>query len=543
MKRIVFAALFAGVVLAAFAARGLAAGGLTGNWTVNLLEQGKQLTFWLVKLEDKGGKLTGAVESADKVPKSQIDGLRMDGDLLHFTIKVDGTAFDFQGKVPRGEAKKIQGSIARGALMIPAQLEPTTATDLKDKEVAKDVEPKLPKELDTKALADLRDNPFLFEVARDMFREAAAKKAEPAKVGEWVDLVAKAAAAYGPRWQREVALRTAEALAGEKQYGALAEQAARQALAAKGIDNENKLRAMTALATALKKEGKEDYTKVAASVDALERDLYKEHSKDALPFTPDKFGGRKDKSDRAVLVELFTGAQCPPCVAADLAFDALGKAYSPKEVVLLQYHLHIPGPDPLTNPGTLARLKYYSKEVEGTPTILFNGKAEAGGGGFVPHAKAKYVEYRQVVDPLLEKPAPVKLEATAVRKGDKIHITATASGVDKPGDKVRLRLALIEEWVRYRGGNGLSYHHHIVRDLPGGAEGLALTKETGKQEATVDVDALRTKLVTYLEEFAKNEGPFPSSSWPLGLRDLRVVAFVQNDETKEVLQAVEVAVR
>ena len=262
-----------------------------------------------------------------------------------------------------------------------------------------------------------------------------------------------------------------------------------------------------------------------------------------MPFPPDKFSGRKDKNDRAVLVELFTGAQCPPCVAADLAFDALGKTYSPKDVVLLQYHLHIPGPDPLTNPGTLARVKYYSKEVEGTPTILFNGKAEAGGGGFVPHAKAKYTEYRGVVDPLLEKPAPVKLEATAVRKGDNIHITATASGVDNPGEKVRLRLALIEEWVRYRGGNGLSYHHHIVRDLPGGAEGLALTKETGKVEATVDLDALRTKLATYLEEFAKNEGPFPSSSWPLSLRDLRVVAFVQNDDTQEVLQAVEVAVR
>ena len=50
------------------------------------------------------------------------------------------------------------------------------------------------------------------------------------------------------------------------------------------------------------------------------------------------------------LVELFTGAQCPPCVAADIAFDAEAvKSYKAADVVLLQYHLHIPGPDPLTN--------------------------------------------------------------------------------------------------------------------------------------------------------------------------------------------------
>ena len=51
---------------------------------------------------------------------------------------------------------------------------------------------------------------------------------------------------------------------------------------------------------------------------------------DKVPFIAVKpFAGRKGKSDRAVLVELFTGAQCPPCVAADMAFDALPQTYKP----------------------------------------------------------------------------------------------------------------------------------------------------------------------------------------------------------------------
>ena len=60
-------------------------------------------------------------------------------------------------------------------------------------------------------------------------------------------------------------------------------------------------------------------------------------------------------------MELFTGANCPPCVAADLAFDGLQKAYSDKEVVLLQYHMNIPrGPEALTNADSDARFEYYA---------------------------------------------------------------------------------------------------------------------------------------------------------------------------------------
>jgi hypothetical protein len=540
MKRIACASLLAAGLLGVLAVRVLADGGLSGNWKVHLFENGARHTFWLVKLEEKDGKLTGSVESADKVPPSTLTRLGLDGDVLHFTVSVRGTTFAFQGKAPKGDSNKIRGSIARGDLMIPAQLERTTAADLKDQTVTKNVKPKLPKELDTKALTDLEDSPLLFEVAREMFGDASAKKAEPAQVREWFDLVTKAAAAYGPRWQREIALRSAEKLAGTKEYAAIAEQAARQAL--QGADIDLRLRAMTALATALKAEGKEEFPKVAAQVDELEVEAYRKHSKDGLPYTPEKRTDRKGTSDRVVLVELFTGSQCPPCVAADLAFDGLEKTYGPKEVALLEYHVHIPGPDPLANADTMARLKYYGEQIEGTPTILFNGKAEASGGGLAPDSKDKYDEYRKVIDPLLKKSATLKLEAEAEAKGDKIHITATASGVDKPGEKVRLRLALVEKWVRYRGGNGLPYHHHVVRDMPGGADGLALTKETGKQDVTVDVNELRDKLDAYLDDYAKNEAPFSGSTRPLRLHDLRVVAFVQNDETKEVLQAVEVPI-
>src|SRR5204862_922525 len=106
------------------------------------------------------------------------------------------------------------------------------------------------------------------------------------------------------------------------------------------------------------------------------------HDRAALDFDPAKFKGRKSKSNRAVLVELFTGAQCPPCVAADLAFDALEKAFPSSDVVLLQYHLHIPRPDALCNADVEKRATLYRATLDSTPTIYLNGKPkEAAQGG------------------------------------------------------------------------------------------------------------------------------------------------------------------
>src|SRR5262249_25707965 len=160
--------------------------------------------------------------------------------------------------------------------------------------------------------------------------------------------------------------------------------------------------------------------------------------------------GRKDRSaNRAVVMELFTGAQCPPCVAADVAFDALEKAHKPTNLILIQYHLHIPGPDPMTNPDSVARWedyqKLFEKEVQGTPTPLFNGKPyehfdsepKHGGGGPMSWSEDKFKQYRAVIDPLLDQKTDVKLSGTARRSGDKVAIETRVDGVKDAGDDIR----------------------------------------------------------------------------------------------------------
>jgi hypothetical protein len=104
-----------------------------------------------------------------------------------------------------------------------------------------------------------------------------------------------------------------------------------------------------------------------------------------------------------------------------------------------------------------------------------------------------------------------------------------------------LRFVVAEERIRFAGGNGIRYHHHVVRALPGGAKGIALTKKASDHTVAIDpVDAMREKQAKYLDTFAKEEGEFPHADRPLAFANLKLIAFVQNDATGEVLQAVQV---
>jgi hypothetical protein len=92
------------------------------------------------------------------------------------------------------------------------------------------------------------------------------------------------------------------------------------------------------------------------------------------------------------------------------------------------------------------------------------------------------------------------------------------------------------------GGNKIRIHHHVVRAMPGGADGKALTEKDGQVKASVDMPELRKTLTSYLDGFVAAKGPFPRNIRPMEMRELRVVALVQDDESHEILQAIQVGV-
>jgi hypothetical protein len=380
-------------------------------------------------------------------------------------------------------------------------------------------------------------------------------------VRKHVDTWLEGAKPYGAEWTTQCWIGALQSLQGKKSYAKLALDLARQAkkdLAADAsIDQQAAV--TQALAGAARLAGKKDLAAAAeAEMAVLDEKLDEEYHAKVPPFMPEPYAGREDpKNDRVVLFELFTGAQCPPCVAADVAFDALLSTYQPTELVTLQYHLHIPGPDPLTNPDSATRSQYYS--LRGTPSTYFNGVSGAGGGGGMPQSKGKYDQFRQEIDKQLAGAKSAKIELQLTRSGDKILVSATAQASakddakdddeakddgeakDEGESKLRLRVVLTEESIRYVGGNQLRFHHHVVRGFPGGVEGKALVAGEGKVELTIDLDEVREGLNKYLDDFAKGSG-FPAALPKMDFKSLAVVAFVQDDADKRVLHAVQASV-
>ncbi|WP_439627238.1 hypothetical protein [Gemmata sp.] len=510
----------------------------SGNWKLSVPLGREGSLFLMLAITEQDGKWVGDYLTASEKLRAEpkFKSIAVKGDSVQFTMEFAGQPFlSFDGVLSK-DKKKISGSISvvGGPLQL-TDMFPTKLRALDDPFAAA-----------REALGQIDDGPGLFAAAGEVLAKAGAKKVPADEVRAVLDRLNRVAANYGPRWERESTLQAANLLSGQEGFADLAVAQAKRAerLLTDDDDAATRMKVLDVVVQALNKAGKPDDAKpYAAQMAKLEARDFADYAK-SFPFKTTEFAGRKMKSDRGVLVEVFTGAECPPCAAVDLAFDGLLKTYPPADVVLLQYHLHIPRPDPLTNADSAFRgEEFYGDQLRGAPTVFVAGKLGPAGGGPPSNAGKTYEAIRESIDAALEKPAGVKL-ALAVTKGEKGGYTAkaTVADLETPGEKVVLRFALAEERVRYAGGNGIRYHHMVVRSMPGGTKGFPLAKKTAEQTVTFDPAEVRGALNKYLDNFVKADEPFPRPDRPLALKNLKLVAFVQNDATREVLTAVQVDV-
>jgi hypothetical protein len=552
----VLALLLALLLLAPAAALHAAESPFADTWKMTILFPGSDLSLFLVKIAEKEGKLQGEVLSTgiERFKDSKVESVQLTGNgALQTAIQGGGLSFAFAAYPAKGEdrPKKVLGSVSFQGQRFFAAMERSDLKELDPKtanvpsgeanELGKAMQ-KTGKERQT-ALQEFLDknagSPALAYLAsQELLSDLAKSDAAEADVRGLADKMVKLAAAYGPEMQSQATLEVARRLAGFEKTAPVAVDYARQAekMLDKSATAEEQLAVLKTLSTALTKSKKEAEAKeLVPRLAKLEEELDKEYLNNAIPFKPEPFGGRNGKSSRVVVVELFTGAQCPPCVAADVAFDAVLASYKPTDLVLLQYHLHIPGPDALTNKDTEARADFYG--VQATPTLFIDGKEGPPLGGPKAGGKRSYDTLTRALTMPLESDARAKLQVQAERKDDAITIHAEVSDLDKPGEDIRLRLVLVEDMARYVGRNGQRFHHHVVRALPGGTDGLPLKESASKQDVKVDLKELNKTLNDYLTEHK-----FDADARPLELKHLKVVALVQNNKTKEILQAAQVDV-
>src|SRR6266545_2146664 len=143
------------------------------------------------------------------------------------------------------------------------------------------------------------------------------------------------------------------------------------------------------------------YAKVNGSADGIEAMLDAKYRATRVPpVHPQPYTPTSARSNRLVLGEIFTGASCGPCVSVDLAFDAAMERYTRSDLAVVMYHMHIPGPDPLTNKSTEERAKFYT--VRGVPTFAVDGTVDPRGGGDRAATKGAYDRILPQVDKALE---------------------------------------------------------------------------------------------------------------------------------------------
>src|SRR5262249_11468334 len=150
---------------------------------------------------------------------------------------------------------------------------------------------------------------------------------------------------------------------------------------------------------------------------------------------------------------------------------------------------------------TLGRAEYY--DVHSTPSTFFDGKSQAGGGGGMDMSRRKYDQYAGLIDAGLEKSTAVTVAGTFGRAGDKLAAQVTVTGAD-PADELTLRLVVVEESIKYVGGNQLRFHHEVVRAMVGGPAGVAVNDKAFSHSATADIAEIKKNLTGYLDEFAAN---------------------------------------
>ncbi len=238
---------------------------------------------------------------------------------------------------------------------------------------------------------------------------------------------------------------------------------------------------------------------------------------------------------RTVLAELFTGAHCKPCAAADLAFEGIDAHFRDAEVVVLQHHLPVPAVEPLVVPAAITRAR--ALKIRGTPSVVVDGFERVNRlGGQASKAAERFATLRMVLERRLESSTPWRLGVDGTLDKGVVRMTATIEG---PADRtVTLRAYVAERTMLFPGGNGIVLHRWVTRhDLSDGGVAVAATDGARTIERSVSLDDILDIVDEHLDGVEdRTNQPFAMRPDRVAERQLAVIAFLE-DASGRVVQA------
>ena len=259
------------------------------------------------------------------------------------------------------------------------------------------------------------------------------------------------------------------------------------------------------------------------------------------PLHPSKYVRSAQRTDRVVLGEEYTGSGCPPCVAANLAFEAMLDRYPRTDFALIIYHEHIPRPDPMTNSDTLARWKW--QQGRGVPTYAIDGEVMGMGGGPRDSAPEIASLVQEKIDKRLDAAPAARIELSTSHDGRSVSASAKVSSVSQDSPGLVLNIVLVEKELTYSGENGIRFHPMVARAVASFPLNGAKSKTETRRFDLAEVEA---NLANHIDQFEKHDERhnkdgkfrFMERKTQINPAHLAVVAFVQDSKTRQVLQAV-----
>lgn len=294
------------------------------------------------------------------------------------------------------------------------------------------------------------------EAALFLVRQGVARKQPVARLTPWARAGEQAARHYGPRHHAELTVQLASAIPATAESAPLILELSQAA--EKSLDETHPLdlhcRALwvkdAALRAAGDQKGSERLNEAWQKMEKRLQDLYRERR--PLPKLA-KFEAPPIENERPAvlnLVEETPSWQVDNSLApAQAAFDGLAATFKDR-AIFYEYSWFPRNPRPparLVHPGAIAwdafHTRLYVAKKAAFP-VLHNGQ-------FVFKLKTSPMTAQEIYDVLysemeaeLAKKTPVKLSATATRRGDKIEVQAKVQGLTKP---VTVTALLAEEWA------------------------------------------------------------------------------------------------
>lgn len=225
------------------------------------------------------------------------------------------------------------------------------------------------------------------------------------------------------------------------------------------------------------------------------------------------------QSERTVLMEEFTQASCWPCMQSNPVLNAIMSDNQDK-AIQIRYHVHWPGTDPMNadNPEEVReRDDYYG--VNGVPWVELDGRRQV----------SSYLTQSQI-NTAHNRTAPVLVEIDH-QIDEALTTLSVQARISNEGNNTfsnpnaRLRIAIIEKdvtWNQPPGATLLTRFEAVFKTFIGGNQGTVVP--------TIAAGAS--------EEFTWE---FTLPKLMYNLNKMAIVAFVQDDSNKYILNAAESA--